>query len=171
MKKVLYLAVILSLVGLVACQRAKPTVILPKATGTPALAGTLTPILSPTATPTSTSTPTPAPTPTPITHIVAFGESISSIARMYGVEPEALAEANGIAPPYVIYAGQALIIPVTGGAPAPTTTAGPRTYVVEYGETCSSIALKFGVDVQALAEANGLQPSCNIQAGQELIIP
>lgn len=56
--------------------------------------------------------PVNAPGPTPeFTHVVKFGETIFGIAAQYGVPWLAIAEANDIPSPYVIYAGQALIIP------------------------------------------------------------
>jgi putative chitinase len=51
------------------------------------------------------------PTPTPIIHVVRPGENLYSIARRYGVSPEALASANGIADYDRIQAGQRLKIP------------------------------------------------------------
>ena len=56
--------------------------------------------------------PVNAPGPTPeFTHVVKFGETIFGIAAQYGVPWLAIAEANDIPSPYVIFAGQALIIP------------------------------------------------------------
>ncbi len=47
----------------------------------------------------------------PIYHYVRYGETLSSIGRLYGVNPYAIARANGIANPNYIYAGQVLFIP------------------------------------------------------------
>jgi len=44
-------------------------------------------------------------------HIVRAGETLYSIARAHGVDVWALARANGIANPNIIYAGQRLVIP------------------------------------------------------------
>ncbi|MDM8519727.1 LysM domain-containing protein [Anaerolineales bacterium HSG6] len=44
-------------------------------------------------------------------HTVQYGETLFSIGRMYDVYPYAIAEANGMWNPDVIYAGQALYIP------------------------------------------------------------
>ncbi|MEW6232548.1 MAG: LysM peptidoglycan-binding domain-containing protein [Chloroflexota bacterium] len=49
--------------------------------------------------------------PTPIIHVVRPGENLYGIARKYGVSPEALASANGIADYNLIQAGQRLKIP------------------------------------------------------------
>ncbi len=47
----------------------------------------------------------------PIYHCVRYGETLSSIGRLYGVNPYAIARANGLANPNYIYAGQVLLIP------------------------------------------------------------
>jgi LysM repeat protein len=59
--------------------------------------------------------PTSAPGPRPeFTHVVKQGETVYSIAVQYGVTPTAIAEANNLEYPYVIYAGQTLLIPGNG---------------------------------------------------------
>jgi LysM repeat protein len=47
----------------------------------------------------------------PRIHVVAYGETLLSIARWYGVNPWAIAQANGIWNLNYIYAGQRLVIP------------------------------------------------------------
>jgi LysM repeat protein len=46
-----------------------------------------------------------------LSHVVYFGETLFSISLIYGVPMSAIAEANGLAPPYMIYAGQTILIP------------------------------------------------------------
>jgi hypothetical protein len=53
----------------------------------------------------------------PIYHYVRYGETLSSIGRLYGVNPYAIARANGLANPNYIYAGQVLLIPTSGYYP------------------------------------------------------
>jgi len=58
------------------------------------------------------NTPVPTNTPTAVrSHIVEAGESLSQIAERYGTTVEALARVNGLEAPYIIYAGQVLILP------------------------------------------------------------
>ena len=72
---------------------------------------------TPTASVAPTSEPTPSPSPSgsvcslPTTHVVARGETLTSIARRYGVTLAALEKANGIKNPSLIVVGQRLIIP------------------------------------------------------------
>jgi len=54
--------------------------------------------------------PTGRPWPRRI-HIVAYGETLLRIARLYGASPWAIARANGIWSLNYIYAGQRLVIP------------------------------------------------------------
>lgn len=59
--------------------------------------------------------PTSAPGSRPeFTHVVKQGETVYSISVQYGVPAVAIAEANNLQEPYVIYAGQTLIIPGNG---------------------------------------------------------
>ncbi|WP_119069934.1 LysM peptidoglycan-binding domain-containing protein [Aggregatilinea lenta] len=56
-------------------------------------------------------------TPPPVsgtTYVVQRGDYLVSIAARYGLIWWQLAQANNIQPPYVIYPGQTLVIPVTG---------------------------------------------------------
>lgn len=59
-------------------------------------------------------------------HIVRRGETLSSIARRYGVSVQALAAANGIGNINRIRIGQRLVIPGRGAAPAPSAPAAAR---------------------------------------------
>lgn len=101
------------------------------------------------------------------THTVKPGETLGSIARLYGLTIEQIAAANGIANPNLIYAGQVLIIPggSSGGTGATTT------YVVVAGDTLSKIAQRFGTTVTTLAQLNGLTNPDVLFIGQVLLIP
>lgn len=175
MRKYLLLLLVLLVALIAGCQRPKPQIILPQATepvGTPTTApqATETPLsASPTPTATLVATPTPSPTATPgvTVHIVSFGDTLFSIAQGYGVTMEAIATANGLTYPYLIYVGQELVIPVAGEV---TPVAG-QVYVVQYGDTLFSIAQAYGTSVEALAEANGLTYPYLIYVGQQLVIP
>jgi LysM repeat protein len=70
----------------------------PRATSTPAPA-TPTPTLSPT------------PTPTPIIYTVKKGDTLSGIAKQFGIAVEALMDANEVYDPRRLQIGQELIIP------------------------------------------------------------
>ena len=80
------------------------------------------------------------------------------------------------------FAGQGVrqpAIPPAGGSratAAATTATSPaaasaQTHTVATGETAWSIARKYGVTIQALAQANGLSESMSVRVGQRLAIP
>jgi LysM repeat protein len=109
---------------------------------------------------------------------------VYSIARKFNVDPYAIINLNNLAYPYSLSVGQSLKIPGGGSTPAPITSTpggptvtpgGPtptgRTYVVQEGEWVYSIARKFGVDPQAIIDANNLQPPYVLHPGDTLIIP
>ena len=133
------------------------------------LVTTPTPGLSepPTAQPTFEASPTPFPTAGG-THIVQPGESLSTIGEQYGVPWLLIAQANGIAEPYIIQVGQELIIPAPESAP----TGGAGFHIVQSGESITSIAELYGITPTELADANPDVADWNlIFVGQRLIVP
>ncbi len=66
-------------------------------------------------------------------HIVRRGETLTQIARRYGVSMRALAAANGISNVNRIYVGQRLVIPTAGGqaptSPSVSAPAGARRWI------------------------------------------
>lgn len=94
------------------------------------------------------------------THVVQYGETLSSIATKYRITYQVLASLNGLSNPNMIYAGQ--VLKVSGVASA------TRTYTVQYGDNLSSIATKLGTTYQALAQRNELSNPNLIYPGQTL---
>ncbi|HFC9356839.1 TPA: LysM peptidoglycan-binding domain-containing protein [Enterococcus hirae] len=103
---------------------------------------------------------TVAEQPSTTTHIVQYGETLSSIATQYGTTYQALASLNGLSNPNMIYAGQVLKV----NEKVSTT----RTYTVRSGDNLSSIASRLGTTYQALAQRNGLSNPNLIYPGQTL---
>ena len=117
-------------------------------------------------------------------HEIAPGESLTSIAAADGLPIAQLAAANGLSPTAELTAGATLRIPpqstTAAAAPGPATpsvTSAPASaapgggYRVAYGDTLSAIAARYGVTVQSLAVANGLNPAGVLLAGARLTIP
>ena len=111
-------------------------------------------------------------------HVVQRGENLFNIARQYGRSLEEIAQANGIAPPYVIHAGNQITIPAAGGstqAPAPAAAAqqptGEAAYTVQRGDSLAIIAAKFGTTYIVLAQLNGIANPDILHVGQVLRVP
>ena len=103
-------------------------------------------------------------------HIVERGETLSGIARSYGVSVQALASANGIWNPNIIWAGMRLTIPSGDGYPPPPPPQN-NYYIVRWGDTLASIAHYFGTSVWAIGQANNIYNLNHIYAGMYLVIP
>ena len=105
-------------------------------------------------------------------HIVQPGENLFRIGLKYGMTTDVIMQANGILNPNLIYVGQSLCIPsgAPAPAPAPTSTAGVY-YTVRYGDTLSSIALRYGVSIYAIMQANHIANPNWIYAGMVIWIP
>ena len=93
------------------------------------------------------------------THVVQYGETLSSIAYQYGTNYQTLAALNGLTNPNLIYPGQ--VLKVNGSATS-------NVYTVKYGDNLSSIAAKLGTNYQVLAALNGLANPNLIYPGQTL---
>lgn len=92
-------------------------------------------------------------------HVVKPGETLGGVANRAGVPRLLIIEANGLKEPYLLKAGQKLVIPRR------------RAHTVKPGETGFSIALDYGVPWSAIAAANALKPDDAVKAGQKLVIP
>lgn len=125
------------------------------------------------------------------THIVQRGETLQVIAQRYGLDWQTLARANNIANPNLIYAGQALIVPASGGqdvAPAVIPTAQPaptiqrpvqpvrsqwqyRLHIVRHGESIELITQRYGVVMDELLRLNGFKVGTRNYGGDVILIP
>lgn len=92
-------------------------------------------------------------------HKVEEGETLKGIANRANVPLVVIAEANGLADPYVVKLGQMLKIPRQ------------RVHVVKPGETGFAIAYRYGVPFKQIALANSLPDDGTVKIGQKLIIP
>lgn len=105
------------------------------------------------------------------THTVAWGETLYSIARAYGVTPQAVAGANGININSWVYAGQRLTIPGGSGSDAATSATPSGYYTVRAGDTLFSIAARFKTSIDAISTANNLPANGVLYVGWSLKIP
>jgi LysM repeat protein len=102
-------------------------------------------------------------------HIVQRGESLDSIAGQYsGVSPDDIAAANGIVNG-TVYTGTRLFL--DGTAFVGEGSGGSASYVVQSGDRLGDIAAKYGTNISALADLNGLSDINLIRSGQTLAVP
>ncbi|MCW3849246.1 M23 family metallopeptidase [Sphingomonas sp. LB-2] len=93
------------------------------------------------------------------TYVVRNGDSLRLIAVKTGAGSEAIARANGLAPPYTIQPGQRLQIPAG------------RYHIVRDGETGIAIARAYGVDWGRVVTVNYLEEPYILRTGQRILIP
>lgn len=131
---------------------------------------------TPAAQPTSTAEPTPTlaappglppldPTPEtgiPRVHVIQPGETLLSIAALYGTTVEAIQVTNNITDPSLIFAGQELIIPGAEGQPLAIS------YTARLGDTLPGVAALFNTTAAEIATTNHLVHPQRLYAGQFL---
>jgi LysM repeat protein len=125
-------------------------------------------------------------------YVVRKGDTLSQIAKWYGVNVHTLARYNGIANPSKIYVGQKLRIPPghCGGCGhghytpppkhdygcsgcyghKPHPGHGHKYHVVRKGDTLSQIAKWYGVSVHYLAHKNHISNPSKIYVGQVIYL-
>jgi membrane-bound lytic murein transglycosylase D len=108
-------------------------------------------------------------------HVVRRGETLSQIARRYGVSQQDLVDLNGLRSKHRIRQGQRLRLPGVEGpsvaAAGPATLDGDGRYRVRRGDTLSGIASRFGVSEAQLVASNRLRNKNRLYVGQPLRVP
>ncbi|PXB03390.1 N-acetylmuramoyl-L-alanine amidase AmiB [Pectobacterium carotovorum] len=106
-------------------------------------------------------------------HTVARGETLSSIARRYGVSLAAMRDVNKLNKD-IVWVGQRLNIPATGTRQTASTPAPKKAVPVKHkvvkGDSLSAIAARYGVSMKEIQQANNMR-SGTVQLGQTLVIP
>jgi LysM repeat protein len=112
------------------------------------------------------------------TYVIQPGDSLYRIAVRYGLTVSQLAQANNISNTWQIYAGQTLIIPNPDGT-VPGTAAEsivayeggtPLYHTVRRGDNLASIARRYSLTADQLAEMNNIVNPNLIYAGQQLLV-
>ena len=108
------------------------------------------------------------------TYVVQWGDTMFRIAVRFNTTVQAIAQANNIANPNLIFAGQTLIIPTGGTVPPtapPSTPGGTVIYTVQPGDYLAKIARQFNTTVSAILSVNNIANPNLIFPGQQLVIP
>ena len=103
-------------------------------------------------------------------HTVRVGETLSGIARYFGVSTSSLMQANNISNPNRIFVGQSLCIPTSGGSDWGNSSCS-AIHVVTRGETMIGISRYYGISAYDIMQANGIYNGNHIYVGQRLCIP
>ncbi len=114
---------------------------------------------------------------------VRAGDSLSTIAKRYGISLAELARMNNLSPFRWLYTGQVLRVPGSApggqavqnqpsqaGATNPNT-GGVQFYTVQAGDSLSIIAKRYGISLSQLARMNNLSPFRWLYTGQVLRVP
>ncbi len=126
------------------------------------------------ATPVGAAAPGHSQSQNQVVHVVQPGENLFRISLRYGTTVDAIMAANGLANSHTVYAGQQLVIPRGSGASVSSgssAVAAGGTYTVQPGDTLYRIAVRHGVTVSGLMQANHLSNANFIYSGQRLVIP
>ncbi len=102
-----------------------------------------------------------------IVYTVKRGNTLSQIAKAYGVSVEHIVEINQIQDPNLIYPGEKLRITESTNQNF-NPVAQSNYYTVQTGDTLSGIARRYGVSVQYLVRLNGIHNPNLIYPGEML---
>jgi LysM repeat protein len=106
-----------------------------------------------------------------VVHIVQPGETLYRIGLHYGIAMDVIAQANNISNLSQIFSGQELVIPdLSEAVENPLIAAEPIHHVIQPGETLASIANKYGLTVQQLAQINNITNPDRILRGDTLTV-
>lgn len=107
-------------------------------------------------------------------YTIERGDSLSGVATRFGVDVTRLATDNAITDPDLVVIGTEIVVPASAPSapePEPDTAHLERYYTVQAGDSLSSIAARFDVDVVALQAANDLADPDLVVVGDRLRIP
>jgi membrane-bound lytic murein transglycosylase D len=115
-------------------------------------------------------------------YMVKSGDTLSALARHYGVTVDQIQQSNPGVYPNTLKIGAQLIIPAykdvepykrndKAGNAKKTDVPFTQNYTVKNGETLWAIALRYKVDPEQLADENNMQLNDTLRAGSTLKVP
>lgn len=93
-------------------------------------------------------------------YVVHEGDTLSQIAKMFGVSVNTIMWANDVNPRTLRQGDQLVILPISG-----------LQYTVKSGDTVKSIAAKYKADANEIIQFNGLKADASLAVGTDIIIP
>lgn len=109
------------------------------------------------------------PEPEVTIHIVQDGETLESIAMLYGTTVQTIQQANAISDPRDIFVGQRLIVPISNSASL--ISASQTTVVAGLSDTITTLAAQYNITPEQLGHANNVVNPPRLYAGQVVAIP
>ena len=104
-----------------------------------------------------------------IIYTIRYGDTLSGIAKRYGVSIQNLINWNNIKNPNLIYAGNTLVV-YTNSYNNSSNNISSNTYVVKRGDNLWNIAIRYNTTVRRLVSLNGIRNPNLIYPGQILKI-
>ncbi len=95
------------------------------------------------------------------TYVVVEGDTLSTIARQFGVSIDTILWENNLTPRNLLRLGQSLVILPTSGV----------SHTVKKGDTIGSIAARYGVSADDIIAANKLASADDLHIGEKLVVP
>jgi murein DD-endopeptidase MepM/ murein hydrolase activator NlpD len=105
-------------------------------------------------------------------YVFKKGDTIYSLANIYGVRSEDILDLNGIKDPKRVQPGQKIRIPgpmttISGSSKRQTLV----DHLVNPGETLWGISRQYGISLQTLCSANNRSENYKVKAGERLRVP
>ncbi|TAK33348.1 MAG: LysM peptidoglycan-binding domain-containing protein [Chloroflexota bacterium] len=105
-------------------------------------------------------------------YTVQEGETLWDIAAKLNMTPAELVQLNDLSSPDLLTVGQRLQVGNSpAGAAAPSSPSTSRPYVVQSGDTLSSIAVRFDITTEQLLDLNSIPNPDALQPEQVLYLP
>lgn len=107
---------------------------------------------------------------------VKEGDTLTAIAKRFGISMSMIAKVNGGINPDRLRIGQKLMIPLSlqplnGSSGSDQSTVSLATHTVQKGDTLYSLARRYGTTAQKLASLNGISMESILRIGQKLRVP
>lgn len=114
--------------------------------------------------------PSPEEIQNVIYYTVRSGDTLSRIAKEYGVSVEQIVESNNIQNPNLIYTGQLLKIETQNNTNVEPTSTTTTYYTVRRGDNLYQIAIRYGTTINSIVKLNNISNPNLIYPGQRLLI-
>jgi membrane-bound lytic murein transglycosylase D len=112
-------------------------------------------------------------------HLVRSGDTLSLIARKYGVSVRSIQQVNGMGRRTLIRVNQTLLVPTSAasryadlgpGVPTATVPGEALTYHVRRGDTLYAIARRYDTTPRSIAAASGISVNKLLRIGERLTV-